>query len=160
MPDYSKGKIYKIVCNVTGLVYIGSTCEPTLARRLVGHRSMYTQVLNGTGNKLSSFEVLENNNFDIILIESVDCISKDELHARERYFIESIVCVNKLIPIRTKQEKKEHNKEYKKEYHFKNREFINENRKEYFNDNKDRKRLYDKARRLQKKEAKIALHNI
>ena len=34
MPDYSKGKIYKIVCNVTGLVYVGSTCEPTLARRL------------------------------------------------------------------------------------------------------------------------------
>ncbi len=27
MPDYQKSKIYKIVCNVTGLVYIGSTAH-------------------------------------------------------------------------------------------------------------------------------------
>ncbi len=101
--------------------------------------------------------VLENNNYEIILIENCNCLSKDELHARERHFIESVVCVNKLIPIRTKQEKKEHNKEYKKEYHLKNREFISENRKEYFNANKDRKRLYDKARLLKLKEAKQIL---
>ena len=41
MIDYSKGKIYKIVCNNTGLIYIGSTCEPTLARRLAKHVGNY-----------------------------------------------------------------------------------------------------------------------
>ena len=28
MEKYQKGKIYKIVCNKTGLVYIGSTIQP------------------------------------------------------------------------------------------------------------------------------------
>ena len=34
MPDYNKGKIYKIVDNTNNNIYIGSTCEPTLAHRL------------------------------------------------------------------------------------------------------------------------------
>ena len=25
--DYSKAKIYKIVCNTTGLIYVGATCK-------------------------------------------------------------------------------------------------------------------------------------
>ena len=37
MPDYKLGKIYKIECQITGEVYVGSTCEPTLARRLANH---------------------------------------------------------------------------------------------------------------------------
>ena len=47
MPDYQLGKIYKIECNVTGKVYIGSTCEPILARRLAGHIKSYKRYLNG-----------------------------------------------------------------------------------------------------------------
>ena len=41
MPDYSNSKIYSIECNKTGLVYIGSTTAPTLARRLAEHRSNF-----------------------------------------------------------------------------------------------------------------------
>lgn len=37
MPDYSKGKIYKIWSPSTGLTYIGSTIQ-TLSNRLSGHR--------------------------------------------------------------------------------------------------------------------------
>ncbi len=33
MPDYQKGKIYKIVCDETNLTYYGSTVQP-LAKRL------------------------------------------------------------------------------------------------------------------------------
>ena len=47
MPDYQLGKIYKIECNVTGQRYIGSTCEPILARRLAGHITNYKSYLNG-----------------------------------------------------------------------------------------------------------------
>ena len=35
MRDYKDGKIYKIVCNNTGLTYYGSTCEKRLSRRLL-----------------------------------------------------------------------------------------------------------------------------
>ena len=96
MIDYQLGKIYKIECNVTGKVYIGSTCEPTLARRLTKHISSYKRYLNGTYSYVSSFEVLVSGNYDIVLIESYPCNSKDELHARERYYTNNINCVNKV----------------------------------------------------------------
>jgi hypothetical protein len=94
MIDYQQGKIYKIECNVTGKVYIGSTCEPILARRLAGHITSYKRYLNGKFNYISSFDVLQNGNYDIVLIESYPCNSKDELHARERYHTNNIDCVN------------------------------------------------------------------
>ena len=96
MLNYQLGKIYKIECNVTGKVYIGSTCEPILARRLAGHITNYKRYLKGTYNYVSSFEILQNRNYDIVLIESYPCNSKDELHARERYWTNNIDCMNKI----------------------------------------------------------------
>jgi hypothetical protein len=46
MVNYSLGKIYKIVCNTTGKVYIGSSCCPRLCRRLTKHREDYNRFLN------------------------------------------------------------------------------------------------------------------
>ena len=59
MLDYQKAKIYRIVCNITGLNYYGSTCKPTLARRLAGHVGNYKTYLNGKTNYITSFKVLE-----------------------------------------------------------------------------------------------------
>jgi hypothetical protein len=132
MPDYTKGKIYKIVCNVTGLMYIGSTCVPTLARRLAEHKSSYKRFLNGEiTNKLSSFEVLSNDNYNIILIENVICQNKDELYSHERKYIETIECVNINIPGRTSKQYYNENKEHKKEYREENKDHIKEYMLEY-----------------------------
>jgi hypothetical protein len=60
MPDYQLAKIYKIVCNITCDVYIGSTCEPILARRLAGHVSNYKSYLNGKCNNITSFKIIAN----------------------------------------------------------------------------------------------------
>ncbi len=49
--NYQQGKIYKIEAN--GLKYIGSTCEPTLARRLAQHKGSYKSWLRG--NKKTSY---------------------------------------------------------------------------------------------------------
>ena len=38
MPDYSLGKIYKVVNDVNNMIYIGSTCQPLYAR-MASHRS-------------------------------------------------------------------------------------------------------------------------
>ena len=114
MLNYQLGKIYKIECNVTGKVYIGSTCEPTLARRLAGHITNYKSYLNGKSNYRSSFDVLQNGNYDIVLIESYPCDTKDELHARERYWTNNIECVNKIKNQGMKNELGE--KEYQKQY--------------------------------------------
>ena len=110
MKDYSKAKIYKIICNVSGLVYVGSTCEPTLARRLAKHVGNYKIWLkNNNYSYTTSYKIIEGNDYDIVLIEEVQCETKDQLHARERYHIENLVCVNRYKPTRTSNE-------YKKEY--------------------------------------------
>ena len=107
---YSRAKIYKIVCNVTGLVYIGSTCEPTLARRLAGHRRCYKNYLNGKYNYITSFKVLENDDCYIELVKECPCNSKDQLIQIEGGYVRETKCVNKIVPGRTKQQYRDDNK--------------------------------------------------
>jgi hypothetical protein len=64
-----------------------SPCEPTLARRLAGHVGKYQQYLKGKYHFVTSYEIIKNGNYDIILIENVKCDSKDQLTARERYLL-------------------------------------------------------------------------
>lgn len=94
MPDYSQGKIYKLVCKTTNKIYIGSTTE-TLKRRLGQH-----QCKRDTKAK----EIIDGDNYHIELIEAYPSQSKAQLLFRERYFIESLICINKNIPIRTDEE--------------------------------------------------------
>jgi hypothetical protein len=70
---------------------------------------------------VSSFEILKNNNCSIILLESVNCKTRDELVARERYYFETIECVNKNLPVRTDVEYRE----YKLQYYHDNKETLN-----------------------------------
>ena len=148
MVNYKQGKIYKIECNITGLVYIGSTCKKKLSGRMTGHRSQYKKYLNRKGKYYSSFRVMENKDYDIILIEDYPCDSKDQLFARERYYTNKIECVN----IRKNQGRslelglKEHKKEYYKENVDKIRKYYEENSekilskcKEYRDENKEKR---------------------
>ena len=58
--DYSQGKIYKIVCNKTGLVYIGSTYR-SLEQRIKEHAYDCKRYLEKKSNKLiSSIYVIFN----------------------------------------------------------------------------------------------------
>ena len=81
-------------------------------------------------NYTTSYEILKNGNYDIILIELYPCDSKDILQSRERFYIELNNCVNKYIPGRTNKEYKQDNKEQiseqRKGYRQNNREQINE----------------------------------
>ncbi len=89
--DYSQGKIYKIVCNKTGLVYIGSTCN-TLDERLKQHVYDMEHFINTKKYKpdklkkiifCSSFFVLINKDYKIELIENYPCNSRLELEIKE-----------------------------------------------------------------------------
>lgn len=109
--DYALSKIYKIVCNTTGLVYIGSTAQYYLSDRISNHRTAYRYYLKNDKKAkyyCTSFKILENNNYNIILIQNYPCNSKEELNREERKYIESIECVNKNIPERSINEKKEY----------------------------------------------------
>jgi len=114
---YNNAKVYRIVCNETGLQYIGSTCK-TLSARLSGHKSVYKRYLNGNNQFITSFKILENDNFDIVLLENlINCKSKDELHQRERYYIDNMECVNKVkkLGISNEMDKQSYNKLYHEE---------------------------------------------
>lgn len=151
MDRYNHAKIYKIVCNKTGLCYIGSTCEPTLARRLAKHRANYKEYLKGRQRHITAFQVLENNDYSIVLLENVECKSKDELFARERFHIENTECVNKVKPIVSDIERKERIAEYKKDYQHVNREQIAEYKKKLYETNKEQileqQKVYREANR-------------
>jgi len=109
MPNYSLGKVYKLVSNQTDQVYYGSTCSPLLSTRLAGHGKHYRLYLKDKYHYMTSFELIKYDDVQIILVEKVDCKSRDELRARERFYIENYDCVNKTTPGKTQ---KERNQEY------------------------------------------------
>ena len=143
MERYQRGKIYKIVCRKTGKQYIGSTCKRLLSERLAGHVSTFKQWKKNNAFYMTSFDILEENNYYIELIESVPCSSKDELLVRERFHIQNNECVNKAVPLRTEKEWKEDNKkqiaEYKKKYNQEHVKEINEKNKKYYQKNKEQR---------------------
>ena len=155
MPNYSDSKIYKIVCNTSGNIYIGSTTQQ-LCARLSQHVANYKDFVNGNRTNVTSFDVIKNKNYDMVLIESVQCGSKEELHRRERHFIETLKCVNKCIPLRTDEEYYEANKdkikEREKKYRDSNKDKIKDRKKEYYEANKDKKKEYYEANKDKIKE--------
>ena len=115
MSNYSKGKIYKLVCNVTGLIYIGSTTT-TLNQRKGKHSGDFTRFNKGKYNYVSSFDIIKGDDYSIELIENFPCTSKKELLTRETFYINSVECVNKCNPVQDKN--------YNKEYRSKNKDSI------------------------------------
>jgi hypothetical protein len=140
MPDYQLSKVYQIVCLTTGQKYIGSTTQATLAVRLAGHVKSFKCWKNGKYHFVSSFAVLEQDNYQIELLEAYPCNSKDELNAREGQYIRMVDCVNKCVMGRTKKEWRETNKtdiaEKKKEIYEDNKSEILEKAKELYKANK------------------------
>ena len=81
-------------------------------------------------------------NCKIILIEDYPCERKEQLHARERYWIEnSENVVNKMIPTRTIKEWAEDHKDYldnyRKTYYENNKERLQVVKKEYYENHKE-----------------------
>lgn len=108
------GKIYKIVDNTNNNIYIGSTCEPTLLKRLNKHKSDYKRYVEKGIKYTTSFEIIKNNDYKIELIEEILCENKFILHEKERYWIENTNCINKYKPNSYLEKgKQKYNKEYK-----------------------------------------------
>ena len=142
MPDYSKGMIYKIYCNITGETYYGSTVN-TLAKRMHTHRDVAKE---NSKNSYTSKSIMARGDYDYSLVENYKCNNKQELHARERYWIENYECVNKYVPGRTNKERYEANKDkilkLKKVYHEANKDKIIKQKKVYYENNKDKIKVY------------------
>ena len=136
MVNYSNGKIYKIEPNCEheeDEIYIGSTTKEYLSQRMEKHRSNYKYWKEGKYGKTYSFILFEKygvENCNIILLEYINAQSKDELTAKEAEYIKNYKCINKYLPFRTNEERKE----YIKEYYENNKDKF----KEYYENNKDK----------------------
>ena len=128
---YNNGKIYKIEhINEDGDIYVGSTTK-SLHYRLARHIEDYNlyKLDSKSVSKINSFKLFDQygiKNCQITLLENVNVESKNELLQREAYYIKTLKCVNKVVPLRTRAEykidTKEHIKEYALEYYQKNKE--------------------------------------
>mgnify|MGYP003634684959 FL=1 len=149
---YKNGKIYQIVCNITGEVYIGST-KAYLTERMSKHlkeNNMYDCV---------SKRIIDRGDYTLSLIENYPCRNKSELRWRERYHTETMKCININRPIITEEERKqlkhdsyERNKERTKPIH-RERQKLPENRAKQKArrdnpENKKRQAAWDKQYRL------------
>ncbi len=100
MSDYSNGKIYKIEPlqpETKDDIYIGSTTKEYLSQRLASHKYGYTSWKKTGEKKLAAYDLFEKYGFEnckIVLLENVDCSSKDELISVENRYIHDIPCVN------------------------------------------------------------------
>ena len=92
---YANAKIYRMVCGE--LTYYGSTTQ-SLAERKAKHKASYRCWKKGVGkNYTTSFMLYEIGDPVIVLVEDCPCERKEQVHARERYYIENNECVNKFV---------------------------------------------------------------
>ena len=93
MPNYQNSKIYKIVGN--GLTYYGSTTR-ALSQRFSNHKTAY-KCFSTTGRLKDNTKChlcITDPNCVIILVENYPCNTKEELQAREHFYISNNECVN------------------------------------------------------------------
>ena len=125
MPDYAKGKIYKIVGD-SGATYYGSTAC-SLKDRMRKH--LYDK---GT---TAYQKIISQMDYEMFLLENYPCESRKQLEIREAWYIREYPCVNRQIPGRT-------NKQWIED----NQEETTARFKKYYQDNKTRLQIEHKQR--------------
>ena len=102
------GLIYKILCNQTGEMYIGSTMD--LKNRMKCHRA--------EGNVCRSKQIIDRGKYIYDVLEEVEY--NDKILEREQYHIDNTDCINIINPFGFN--KKEYDKVYGKKYREENYE--------------------------------------
>ena len=154
---YQNGKIYQIVDNAFQMCYIGSTID-TLNNRFCSHKSRYYRYKLGLVNFTSVYKIFDEcgiDNCKIIHMEHYPCQTREELSAREGYYIKNNDCVNKNIAGRTRQEYKQDNltriKTKYEDWKEQNVEHIKNYKKEYHKSHKEERKTYQKNKYQQNK---------
>tara|TARA_R110002153_G_scaffold149145_5_gene300584 strand:+ start:102 stop:770 length:669 start_codon:yes stop_codon:yes gene_type:complete len=145
MPDYSKTIIYKICCKDINIkeIYVGSTCN--FINRVYNHKSnCYNENTKKFNYKVYKF-IRDNGgwaNWDMIMVAEANLENKLQKEKLEREYYEELgASLNGINPSRNikeyYQDNKEKFKEYNKEYREDNKEELKEYHKEYYQDNKE-----------------------
>jgi exonuclease VII large subunit len=138
------GLIYKLVCNDIDVkeCYVGSTIN--LTRRKCHHKHRCNDK-NNKAYHLYVYQFIRENggfeNWDMIQVEQYNFNTRNELHSKERYWVEQLqATLNSCIPARTGEEYRKQNRakinERMKIYNKNNSQIINEKHKRYYENNK------------------------
>jgi hypothetical protein len=119
MSKYQRGLLYKLVCNKTGLLYVGSTIQ-SLTERKSKHLHDLKRWRRDGKRGCSAYKVIEAGDFDIILLEEYPCDTKANLRLKEQDWIEQLTCVNRNRAIdRSRDKEKEYHRQRRKDPVFK-----------------------------------------
>ena len=151
MINYNNSVIYKICCKDINIkeIYVGSTANNLRIRK--GQHKIDCNNINRNNYNSYVYQFIRQNggfqNFDMVLIEKYSCNDRQELHKRERFYIELLeASLNSHIPNRGHKERYENNKEQilekRKEYYESNKDKLLEQQKEYYEENKEKKKEY------------------
>jgi hypothetical protein len=162
MANYLEGKIYMIKTNHNCKIYIGSTTQ-TLEERLHDHKTRYNlwKIDPERQKFLSSFELLDFDDYKIELLENFPCETEQDLRNREGFYMKlhRPFIVNIHILTRTDKEWRDEHKAYIKEcnkkYYEENKEQIKEQHKQYREENKEQVKAARKVH-YEKNKAAIA----
>ena len=106
-------------------IYVGSTTR-RLRQRWNGHKCNFGKWQNGVRGGCSSFRLFEKygvENCTIIEVERCDVENKFQ---RERYYFDTIECVNEIRPFVSTQQHRMEKREYCKEWRKKNNKYCKE----------------------------------
>jgi len=146
--DFSKTKIYKIVCKDLSVneIYVGHTTDFT--RRKCKHKQDCNKETAKNYNTKVYKTIRENGgweNWDMVFIEDYPCTNKFEASARERYYYELLKgsgSLNTNVPGRTVKEYYQDNIQQFKEYYQENKDKLLEYQNNYNLVNKDKIKEY------------------
>jgi hypothetical protein len=125
------GRVYKIICSVNDIVYIGSTFN-TLRDRFRKHASSSQCVIYNHINELGK------DKFKIILIKEYQVVDRMHLQAFEQLWINKTKCINKNNSFCI-------SKQYQKHFYLKNREYKKSKANDFRLNNPDYNKKYYSA---------------
>jgi hypothetical protein len=155
MPDYQNGKIYMVWFTNCETPYYGSTTN-RLSTRLSQHKTQY-KLKRVRCTLFPLFEKYGVDEAKIELIEAFPCNNRNELEAREGFYIRNNPHINRQVAGRSREEgnkiyKETHKEECKardKAYYQLNKEKIKQRSKAYYEANKESQN--EKSRQRYKK---------
>ena len=146
MVNYKNASVYKLCCKDPTIkdVYVGSTCN--FRTRKNDHKKRCTNSKHKNYNIYVYQFIRETggwDNWNMVLVEKVNCEDKQTLNKIEREWLEKLqATLNSNIPTRTKKEWRETNKENikkrMKKWRENNKKKIKEYDKKYKENNKEK----------------------
>ena len=126
------GSVYKIICQKTNDVYVGSTFN-LLKYRFQQHKSHYKRWLECGKSYCSIFPYFKQHgieNFKMMLIKSYEVVDRAHLEVYEQLWINKLKSVNDYNPFRI-------DILYGKAYRAANKQSLKEKKKTYYESNKE-----------------------